>query len=858
MMRRFLLAMSAVLLVSHSLSAQTTTIRGTDPSTGADVQSVGDASNNAIRVSQAGAWLVSGVVAVSQSGTWTVQPGNTANSTAWLVTGLGGTFPATQSGTWNIGTLSTITNVVHVDDNSGSLTVDGTVTANLGTLNGAATATNQTTGNASLASLDGKTPALGQALAAGSVPVVLPAAQVSTLTPPAAITGFATESTLATLDGKVTAIDTGNVTIAALPNEGQQTMVNSISVAIASNQSAVAVSGPLTDTQLRATAIAIDGSGVTQPISASTLPLPTGAATSAQQSDGSQKTQLVDGAGNVIGATSNALDINIKSGNPTTIAVTQGTATNLKAQAEVYQGGAAVGSGNPLQVTLANTAANSTAVKVDGSAVTQPVSGTVTVTDGAGALNVIVDSGTVTANAGTNLNTSLLALESGGNLAAALTSLQLIDDVVYTDDTSTHTTGVSKVALLGAVATPTDGSVNANDIGAIAMTVDRKLHVSVQDALPAGSNAIGKLAANSGVDIGDVDVTSVSGNVTVVQGTATNLKAQAEAYQGGSAVGAANPLQVTLENGSVPSHAVTNAGTFAVQESGTHVQADDAAFTPATSKVVMSGAEFDDTSPDSVDEGDGGAVRMSANRNLYVRIRDNAGNERGLNIDGNGALAATVTNATATNLKAQAEAYQGGTAVGSGNPLQVTLANTGSNATAVKVDNSAVTQPVNLSQVNGNTALAGNGVTGTGSPRVTIASDNTAFPVKSSDGTNTELIDPCMSVAPTTVAISQTNDAVVISAVSAKKNYICSITLVVGAAEIINIVEGTGSTCGTSTAALIGSTTDANGLSFAANGGFAGGTGHHTFIAGTGTNVDTCLRQSGTNRVSGFLTYVQR
>lgn len=38
----------------------------------------------------------------TQSGTWTVQPGNTANTTAWLVTGTGGTFPATQSGTWTV------------------------------------------------------------------------------------------------------------------------------------------------------------------------------------------------------------------------------------------------------------------------------------------------------------------------------------------------------------------------------------------------------------------------------------------------------------------------------------------------------------------------------------------------------------------------------------------------------------------------------------------------------------------------------------------------------------------------------------------------------------------------------------
>lgn len=37
-------------------------------------------------------------VQAAQSGTFTVQPGNTANSTAWLVTGTAGTFPVTDSG----------------------------------------------------------------------------------------------------------------------------------------------------------------------------------------------------------------------------------------------------------------------------------------------------------------------------------------------------------------------------------------------------------------------------------------------------------------------------------------------------------------------------------------------------------------------------------------------------------------------------------------------------------------------------------------------------------------------------------------------------------------------------------------
>lgn len=72
-----------------------------------------------------------------------------------------------------------------------------------------------------------------------------------------------------------------------------------------------------------------------------------------------------------------------------------------------------------------------------------------------------------------------------------------------------------------------------------------------------------------------------------------------------------------------------------VVTSGIEAKVDDAAFTPGTSSVEVVGGEVDDTgtpSIDSVDEGDAGAVRMSANRNMYMRIRDNAGNERGANV----------------------------------------------------------------------------------------------------------------------------------------------------------------------------------------------------------------------------------
>lgn len=67
-----------------------------------------------------------------------------------------------------------------------------------------ASAANQATGNASLSSIDGKTPALGQALAAASVPVVLTAAQLATLTPTA---GAATEAKQDTIIGHLDGVE---------------------------------------------------------------------------------------------------------------------------------------------------------------------------------------------------------------------------------------------------------------------------------------------------------------------------------------------------------------------------------------------------------------------------------------------------------------------------------------------------------------------------------------------------------------------------------------------------------------------------------------------------------------------------
>lgn len=82
-------------------------------------------------------------------------------------------------------------------------------------------------------------------------------------------------------------------------------------------------------------------------------------------------------------------------------------------------------------------------------------------------------------------------------------------------------------------------------------------------------------------------------------------------------------------------------------------------------------AQFDDVAPTSITENRFGNLRMSANRNQYVTLRDASGNERGLNIDTNGALAATVTNTTASNLNAQVAGDVAAAATDSGNPVKV-------------------------------------------------------------------------------------------------------------------------------------------------------------------------------------------
>jgi len=160
---------------------------------------------------------------------------------------------------------------------------------------------------------------------------------------------------------------------------------------------------------------------------------------------------------------------------------------------------------------------------------------------------------------------------------------------------------------------------------------------------------------------------TVDGAVTVSQGTATNLKTQAECYQGGAAVATGNALFV--QPGTAASFLTTDAATTAINNK------------------MVSGTDIGDVTINN------------ANGINAVNIQD-GGNT--ITVDGT----VVVTQATAAN-------------------LNCTEASASAIKTAVEtIDNIVSGSGANISQINGVTPLMGSGATGTGSLRVTAATDS--------------------------------------------------------------------------------------------------------------------------------------
>lgn len=123
---------------------------------------------------------------------------------------------------------------------------------------------------------------------------------------------------------------------------------------------------------------------------------------------------------------------------------------------------------------------------------------------------------------------------------------------------------------------------------------------------------------------------------------------------------------------------------------------------------------------------------------------------------------------------------------------------------------------------------------------------------------STVVADPCAVNTKVYVSFNQTGNTQIVTGTAAKKIYPCSFQILTATAQNVALVEGTGSTCGTSTVAVLGfgGPAAATGWNFAANGGIAYGNGGFA-VGQEAVNADNiCIFQSGAGQVSGGMSYV--
>lgn len=265
-------------------------------------------------------------------------------------------------------------------------------------------------------------------------------------------------------------------------------------------------------------------------------------------------------------------------------------------------------------------------------------------------------------------------------------------------------------------------------------------NISILDG--AGSTVTLKTKDASGIQVNQSIPTAADG--TVAWGTAGTSNANVMTVQG-IASGTAMPISVA----SIPSHAVTNAGTFAVQAAeadganvtlGAKADAKSTATdtTAVTAMSVLKQISASVQAPPSQAVTNAGTFAVQAT--LGAETTKVIGVVR--TADGSGNLLTSTSNALDINIK-------------SGNPTTITATQgTGSNLHTV-VDSGTVTTVstvTNLSQFGAAAINLGTGTTGTGTLRVVLATDQPAL-------TNKLLVTPDSVALPAnqSVNISQIN-----------------------------------------------------------------------------------------------------
>lgn len=407
--------------------------------------------------------------------------------------------------------------------------ITGTVTANAGTNLNTSLLALESGGNLALIKTDvDKIPSQGQALAAASMPVVLTAAQVTTLTPPAAITNYANETggNLATLAGTVTsaraAVNPISGQIGVQGAAGVSTVLTQ-RVAIATDANAVAATLGAETTKVIGTVnqgtspwvSSVTGSVTANAgtnLNTSTLALESGGNLAAIKTD----VDKIPSQGQALAAASMP------------IVLTAAQVTTLTPPAAITGFALEAGHLATIDTSTAKIPAQGQAL----AAASMPVVLT------AAQITTLTPLTAVQANAGTNLNTSLLALESGGNLATlagTVTSARAAVNPISGQAGVQGAAGAS-TALTQRVAIATDANAVAATLAAETTKVIGTVNQGTSPWIVAGGGTAGAAATGIVTVQGIASMTKLlvtpdsvalpanqSVNVSQVAGTTTDV-----------------------------------------------------------------------------------------------------------------------------------------------------------------------------------------------------------------------------------------------------------------------------------------------------------------------------------------------
>lgn len=380
-----------------------------------------------------------------------------------------------------------------------------------------------------------------------------------------------------------------------------------------------------------------------------------------------------------------------------------------------------------------------------------------------------------------------ITVDNSGTFAVQATIAAGTTTIGKAEDAASADADVGVPAMAVRKATPANTSGTDGDYEFLQMSAGRLwASATIDAALPAGTNAIGKLSSNTGVTIGAVEiaaaqtlatvttvttVTSIGTSVTPGTSAAHLGKAEDAAHASGDtgvlSLGVRQDTLASSTSADGDYAALKTSATGAlyvnVAEGGVPGLAEDAASAGGESGIMMLAVRRD--TPSSGVSADGDFAALSVDSNGALRVSGAGGGTQFVEdapatSGDTGTMVLAVRQDTIAS-STSADGDYGTLKLNSVGRLYVTATVDAALPTGANVIGAlSANQSVNVAQINGVTALMGNGVTGTGSQRVTVASDNTAFTVNtqavpgSAPGTTTSRIKSAASTNATNLKAS--------------------------------------------------------------------------------------------------------